>query len=373
MRKRFQNLFFPHDHKEEHFKALDGLRGVAVLIVLLSHTSNAHLYFHEWLNFGRVGKVGVFLFFLLSAYLLDRQIAIAYLSNKSSLQYWKNYFLRRFLRIYPLFILTVIVCALFTAIGLPTLIEGVEDVLMHIFLMRGKSVFWSIPVEFKYYFISPFLMWICHRYLKWDVKKVLFFFVGLIIISIVIESLFHLSSLSTLRYFPVFLVGTLISIYELLKKDVLSVKISPLTYEILGILSLVLMLLTIPYYFNLIFDAKIKDFHNHMYYLPYSVLWGVILLSTKYGYGFITKIFELKVFRFIGTISFSLYLLHPLALRFVLWNPIDMPEYLRIYVFFVVIVIVSILSYLMIERPLSKIKIYNKKIVEKDINKPSAN
>ena len=105
---QINKLFFPHDNKREHFKALDGLRGVAVLLVLLSHSSNANLFFHEFLNFQRIGKVGVYLFFVLSAYLLDRQIALAFMTKKSSKGYWKNYFLRRFLRIYPLFVVALI-------------------------------------------------------------------------------------------------------------------------------------------------------------------------------------------------------------------------------------------------------------------------
>jgi len=57
--------------------ALDGLRGVAVLFVLLSHTSPYFPSIHPAFNFKGAGKYGVYLFFLLSAYLLDRQIALA--------------------------------------------------------------------------------------------------------------------------------------------------------------------------------------------------------------------------------------------------------------------------------------------------------
>lgn len=34
-RKNLSKLFFSHDNKPQHLKALDGLRGIAVLLVLL--------------------------------------------------------------------------------------------------------------------------------------------------------------------------------------------------------------------------------------------------------------------------------------------------------------------------------------------------
>src|SRR6218665_2303652 len=50
--------------------SLDGIRGTAALIVLLSHTSLAGQTLAPWLNFGGTGHVGVYLFFVLSAYLV---------------------------------------------------------------------------------------------------------------------------------------------------------------------------------------------------------------------------------------------------------------------------------------------------------------
>ena len=91
-------VFFPHDNKLNHVKSLDGLRGVAVLMVLLSHSSNQELYLFG-MDFKGIGSFGVYLFFILSSYLLDRQIAQNLLKHKTNKGYWMNYALRRFLRI----------------------------------------------------------------------------------------------------------------------------------------------------------------------------------------------------------------------------------------------------------------------------------
>ena len=58
-------LIFPYDNKKDHFKALDGLRGLAVLLVVLSHASLHNVYLFPGLDFSGMGKPGVFLFFVL--------------------------------------------------------------------------------------------------------------------------------------------------------------------------------------------------------------------------------------------------------------------------------------------------------------------
>ena len=366
IKDKFNKLFFPHDNKPEHFKSLDGLRGIAVLFVILSHASNAKMFIHPIINFHAMGKVGVYLFFVLSAYLLDRQIALAFIANKTSIGYWKNYFLRRFLRIYPLFVIALIFHGLLNLVGVKTVIDSVIDIPLHMILLKGESIFWSIPVEFKYYFISPLIMWFCHKFLEWSAGKLLFVFVLIVAISIAIELIFHLPLVSTFRYFPIFLVGTIISIYELLFKRQLQQNIKPELFNLIGVISFALILITIPFYFEKLFGFKI-NFHSSIFYFPYAILWGIILLSAKYGGGLIKRFLELRFLRFIGAISFSLYLFHKPFLTLV--NQIGIMPQIQIYVFFLFSILFSIISYLLIELPLSKIKIYPKYITKKDIER----
>ena len=93
--------------------SLDGLRGVAVLIVVVSHLSNSGMYLLPLVNLRGNGKSGVYLFFLLSSFLLTYPFL---LKGKDALDraYLANYALRRFLRIYPLYFCYLLLALLTT-------------------------------------------------------------------------------------------------------------------------------------------------------------------------------------------------------------------------------------------------------------------
>ncbi len=327
-----------------------------MLFVLLSHSGNANLFFHKYINFSRGGKIGVYLFFVLSAYLLDRQIALAFVQNKAKIKYWKNYFLRRFLRIFPLFTLSLVVHGALSHWGWNTVIRSPYDIPKHLLLLDGRSIFWSIPVEFKYYVLSPAIMAICHYLFRWNVTRIQFFFLSLIILSITIEQKWGLNQISTFKFFPVFLIGTFFSIHEVFSKNEPSnTRLLPVLIDLLGVLSGIAIIFSMPYYF-LLLSATPVDFQKPTFYLPYALLWGGILFSVRNGVGYIKRFFETPFLRIVGTISFSMYLFHMPVLKLITANN-HIPEPLKIYLFFFISFFVSVLSYLAIERPLSKIKL----------------
>ncbi len=351
---KINNLFFSNDIRKDHSKALDGLRGLAVLIVLLAHSSNTDLFFHELLNFKKAGKIGVYLFFVLSAYLLDKQIIEAYQNKKTSYFFWKNYILRRFLRIYPLFFISLLIYLTLEYSGIINNEWTLKRVLAHLILKEGWHFYWSISVEFKYYILSPILLMIIHKYFKWNIKYTISFISIITFASILLTIKLGLSYLSIVRYLPIFLTGTAIAIFEVKRPDEFSRTINNKGFKYAGILALAIILLSIPYYFKLITGQTI-DNRLAYYYLPYAILFGIILYSAKRNTGIIRNILEVKMLRFLGIISFSLYIFHMLILRII--TKLNTPESYKIYIFFILAIIISSISYIFIEKPLSKIKI----------------
>lgn len=77
--------------------ALDGLRGLAVGIVLLSHAANVGLPVLPGFTLSGIGKSGVYLFFVLSAFLLTRLLLLRPWSDWRRIDTWADYALRRVL------------------------------------------------------------------------------------------------------------------------------------------------------------------------------------------------------------------------------------------------------------------------------------
>jgi peptidoglycan/LPS O-acetylase OafA/YrhL len=85
-----------------HVPVLDGLRGLAVILVLLVHfSSGGHhgLLLRVYFRITGAGWTGVDLFFVLSGFLITRIL----LAARESPRYFRNFYARRVLRIFPLF------------------------------------------------------------------------------------------------------------------------------------------------------------------------------------------------------------------------------------------------------------------------------
>jgi peptidoglycan/LPS O-acetylase OafA/YrhL len=376
MMKSFNKFFSPQDLHQERFKALDGLRGIAILFVLLSHSSNENIYFFN-LNFQGIGKTGVYLFFVLSAYLLDRQIALALLSGKARRLFWLNYFLRRFLRIYPLFFIGLFLFAIITRSGTDTGISLSSSIPLHLLLIQSKSIFWSVAVEFKYYFLSPLLLIFFHWVLKWKPFATLLCFIAIIATAILFRN--QLGINSTFLYLPIFLIGTMIAVYELILKikpwmgrrtffiewaGILTRH--PLIIDGVAGLAFLIILVSTPHYFKKFFGLA-PNFLDPLFLFPYGILWGMVLVSAKYGVGILRSFFGLKLFRFLGVISYSLYIFHIPVLILVDSAFLNIPQQFKIEAFFVMVILLSTISYLLIERPLSRIRLFKQSLKENDI------
>jgi peptidoglycan/LPS O-acetylase OafA/YrhL len=167
------------------YPALDGLRAIAVTLVFLEHYGGGSHggVFLQWFNRLRVfGSAGVSLFFVLSGFLIT---GILY-DTQSSKHFFKNFYTRRSLRIFPIFYLVIVICLILTPILHFQLQWGHLSFLFYlgnIFANSNWSLyelnspthpalsinlghFWSLFVEEQFYLIWPVVVFLVRDRVK---------------------------------------------------------------------------------------------------------------------------------------------------------------------------------------------------------------
>jgi peptidoglycan/LPS O-acetylase OafA/YrhL len=163
-----------------HLPRLDGLRGVAIALVVIFHTGLGAL---------PGGYLGIDLFFVLSGYLITTLLVTEY-SRRHRIDL-KNFWIRRIRRLFPALLVVLAAIALFVLVtndqsvtsnlrwdGLSTLFY----VANWRFIASGQSYFasfspsplrhtWSLAVEEQWYLIWPPVLWGLLRLVKGQHRK----------------------------------------------------------------------------------------------------------------------------------------------------------------------------------------------------------
>jgi peptidoglycan/LPS O-acetylase OafA/YrhL len=162
-----------------HFAELDGIRGIAILMVFLLHTVVLPDQGYEFLRgVLSIGHFGVDLFFCLSGFLITGIL----FSAKGDRHYFRNFYARRALRIFPLYYLYLILYYLFVVrfhvinFGAAKDAQAAGD--LHWVWFYGTNVliakqghyltaslnhFWTLAVEEHFYFLWPLLVFSLRR------------------------------------------------------------------------------------------------------------------------------------------------------------------------------------------------------------------
>jgi len=160
--------------------ALDGLRGIAIILVMVHHftyyrpTSGIDALIGDVLFFG---WTGVDLFFVLSGFLITGIL----LDTRDGGRYFTSFYARRILRIFPLYylvlFLALVVLPRFPAVQ--SVLIGQDDsvdlpsqwpywLYMTNFSIAGRGwvhgwvdVGWSLAIEEHFYLVWPLVIWLC--------------------------------------------------------------------------------------------------------------------------------------------------------------------------------------------------------------------
>ncbi len=342
-------------HKNAHIQPLDGIRGLAVLLVVFSHGSYQGLEAIPGWNFDGLGKVGVFIFFVLSAFLLTYGLLTRTARPADLAPQMGTYLLRRFLRIYPLFFVALVANYLVTLVVGPFYIESVGSILRHLLLLEGRGTLWTIPVEFGYYLILPI---VTAGLLTLRANPIL----ATVATTIVILAWDHYFppeyKAHVIPFVPVFVMGSLAAFWHhrlsLKQPKVLKSVANGRILNSAAIIMLLVLALLTPALFGAITGFDTARDHFHYNFLLLGTVATTLLLTTIWSSGIVRKLFESNTLAFFGKISFSLYIWHIFFANAFGMFGADTPM-LSFYLYLLLSTLVSWLSYKLIEAPFLRI------------------
>jgi peptidoglycan/LPS O-acetylase OafA/YrhL len=172
---RVDRVLLVENISQVRYTSLDGLRGLAILFVMIYHFGLSYQDIHSanpLMQIAQLGWLGVDLFFVLSGFLITGIL----LETKNHHHYFRNFLARRFLRIWPLYYLSLIVIfvlvPLFIA-SLPESLQAMRDKQSWFWLYSANWLFakeggfeqtpggyyWSLAVEEQFYIVWPVVVY----------------------------------------------------------------------------------------------------------------------------------------------------------------------------------------------------------------------
>lgn len=305
------------------FPALNGLRGIAALLVITGHFANNLGYGGSVFTKG-TGQVGVMLFFVLSGFLMGW----LYIDRSLNRNEITAYAVRRFARVVPLYLFVVTAAYVSFLFGTPRFDINNQNILAHIFFIHGESVLWTVAVEIQFYFLFPIIWWLHSR-------RLAVIGVMLTILALSYNGFAHRIDLLSTGHF--FLTGILVSIYTK------AIDRQPSWMFPVAMLILVFLLPSVLQFFGI----KFSLWKSAAYVIGIPI---VLLACVKNDLA--DAILGSKIPAFFGQISYSAYLLHmPVIwyfgglIRKVSYGPV------MIVVFLAIVTVVAYASYRLIELP----------------------
>ncbi|MCB2426637.1 acyltransferase family protein [Methylophaga pinxianii] len=289
--KRFNDFLFKFSSKREaiksnYFDVLDGWRGISILLVLSAHLLPLGPKPLQ-LNF-TAGVMGMSLFFTLSGFLIAN-----FLIHRPNVY---DFIIRRFFRILPLAWLYLVIAFLILNIDYERFISHILFVANYppMTLVHGTSHFWSLCVEIQFYVGIATLFLIFRTKALYIAAFLCFFFTWYRIndgVYVAINTYYRIDEI---------LVGVIIA---LAYNDKLG-KVLPKIFRSIN-----------PSYVLVLFLISCHpDGGPVNYFRPY--LAATLVASTIYAKeNVLTELLSLKILTYLASISFALYVIHPLLVN----------------------------------------------------------
>ncbi len=355
---------------EVYFSGLNGIRAIAALLVVFVHTESfkskiGELNIHGFLPFQGLAHQSVKMFFVLSGFLITYLLLRE--SSSSDIDVGKFY-IRRFLRIWPVYYLVVIIGFLIVPLfGEPSYFNLhlepnfsskfilVSTFLSNLVLYKYGSLFmigilWSVAAEEQFYLFWPWVI----KFVKFPLIKILAVLLIFVLIKIILIQFFLLKSLTWWAFFfekflvfDCMIVGA-VAAYLLYHEHKLLKWVFSNLFVYLSLFSFLCFLVIQPNLYGL----------ENVYL---SIVYGGVVLNISVNSRALIKL-ENNAFDFLGKISYGIYMFHCMFLGIGIWiiqtfdNGFLVNNVLLYLITFGGTILFSYISYTYFEKPILKYK-----------------
>jgi peptidoglycan/LPS O-acetylase OafA/YrhL len=327
-----------------HIQVLTGLRGLAALIVFISHAANQGLFPKLFGN--GFGQIGVMIFFVLSGFLM----AHLYLHKDFNEYNIKGFIFSRIARVFPLFLILVASSYIITQNFYPDFhyrIDSLSIFVKAIFFIVAPNEFWTIPVEVQFYIFFIIIWYVISK--SNNNLNILYLW----LISLLPSLIFWLQSGAIIplfsTYSSAFIIGIIFSrIFRVSKESTVLQRISDNS----GIIFLILIFVNLPS-LRLDYDLVLSKYFFLRTWLD-PINWFLVMglffcsMMNSVTLSFLSN----RVFLYLGKISYALYLTHYPVLLAV--KSFTIPNYLKFSIALLIVIILSHISLYVLEIPANR-------------------
>lgn len=345
-----------------HFQTFDSLRFLSFLLVFLHHSPiPVDNFLHK---ISQAGGIGVSFFFVLSGFLIT-YILLLEKVNSNNVISLKNFFIRRILRIWPLYYAMVLF-----AFCTPYILS-----ILHLaYSNEGYSPKWFFTLAFLENYVmmytdsfpnvSPLrVMWsLCieeHFYIIWGI---VFYFISLknlpkfliisIVFTVICRFFYEKAGIMTADIFTnigYFAFGGIPAYIFVFRKDIIKkLELVPVYYKYLFPGFIILAIILESNYYNLSQVSK---------YLLFSVLFSTLILSTL-GTKNTFRISDRSILAILGKYTYGLYLFHTIYINFFAKIASQYGWFSIMLLSFISTIIAAYFSYHVFEKRFLKLKKY---------------
>ena len=385
-KEKLVRLFRRETTSKEFIPVIDGLRFLAILMVVLFHVDgyikekSAALAFSHSETLSQIpdifvyGYQGVELFFVISGFILAVPFMRFELGLTDRQPKLAVYYLRRLTRLEPPYIVSTVAIFLLLVFlfsskyPLGTLVTSLFSSLfyVHAIVFPGEPpyinhVTWSLEIEVQYYLLAPFFIWVLCRFKNKHKRRLftLLLIVAFACLGWAEETIWQFKTINLTLYLQYFFSGILLCDIFLLDNEKLGRLSNPFIF-ILGLLLLV-PITCIEHSFAANLAIKIAS--------PVMILaFYLIVFGNKWW----NKIFSLNALTLIGGMCYSIYLLHyqiisafgRLTINRLYLGNFAVYYWIQALVLIMAVLLISAIYFLLIEKPCMKrdwhIKLYEK-------------